>query len=58
MKVQVEVDKVSISMEIDTGACVSIIFENRYHKLWPGRSVSHIYYQVADLLQEAYYSNG
>ena len=40
IKVQVEVDKVSISMEIDTGACVSIISENRYHKLWPGRSLS------------------
>ena len=40
IKVQVEVDKVSMSMEIDTGACVSIISENRYHKLWPGRSIS------------------
>ena len=40
IKVQVEVDKVSISMEIDTDACVSIISENMYHKLWPGRSLS------------------
>ena len=40
IKVQVEVDKVSTSVEIDTGACVSIISENRYHKLWPGRSLS------------------
>ena len=32
---QVEVDKVSIPMEVDTGASVSIISENQYHKLWP-----------------------
>ena len=40
IKVQVEVDK-----EVDTGAHVSMVSENRCHKLWPGRSLSsYIYY--------------
>ena len=40
IKVLVEVDKVSIPMEVDTGASVSTISENKYHKLWPRRSLS------------------
>ena len=39
IKVHVEVDKVSIPMGVDTGASVSIMSENQYHKLWPGRSL-------------------
>ena len=33
IKVHVEVDKVSIPMEVDTGASVAIISENTYHRL-------------------------
>ena len=53
-KVQVEVNKVSISIEVDTGASVSIMSENQYHKLWP----KYMHYQIADLLKGAYYSSG
>ena len=35
IKVHVEVEKISIPMEVDTGASVSIMSENRYHKFWP-----------------------
>ena len=37
IKVHVEVEGVSIPMEVDTGASVSIVSENTYHKLRPGR---------------------
>ena len=40
IKVHVEVEKVSIPMEVDTGASVSIMSENRYHKFWPRRGLS------------------
>ena len=35
--VQVEVEKVSIPMEVDTGVSISTVSENQYHKLWPRR---------------------
>ena len=31
--VQVEVEKLSIPMEVDTGVSISIVSENQYHKL-------------------------
>lgn len=40
IKVHVQVDGVSIPMEVDTDASVSIKSENRYHSLWPGRDLS------------------
>ena len=40
IKVHVEVEKISIPMELDTGASVSIMSENRYHKFWPRRGLS------------------
>lgn len=40
IKVHVEVDKISIPMEVDTGASVAIMSENAYHKLWPRRSLN------------------
>ena len=40
IKVQVVVHKVSIPMEVDTGASVAIMSESTYHKLWPRRGLS------------------
>ena len=37
IKVHVEVDKISIPMEVDTGASVSVKSENVYYRLWPRR---------------------
>ncbi len=42
IKVHVEVDKVSIPMEVDTAASVSIMSENQYHKLWRGWILKYI----------------
>ena len=39
IKAHVEVEGVSIPIEVDTGASVSILSENTYHKLWPGRDL-------------------
>lgn len=40
IQVCVGVDNCSVTMEVDTGASVSIMSEAMYHKLWPGRSLS------------------
>ena len=40
IKVHVEVDKISIPMEVDTGASVSVMSENVYHRLWPRRGLN------------------
>ena len=42
IKVHVEVDKISIPMEVDTGASVSVMSENVYHQLWPTRGLNTI----------------
>ena len=56
IKVHVEVDKVSIPLEVDTGASVSIMSENQYRKLWRDRSLSTSFcYRIADLLKRPYY---
>jgi hypothetical protein len=41
IKVQVGVDKYMVTMEVDTGASMTIMSKPTYHKLWPGRSLSH-----------------
>ncbi len=40
IKVQVGVDECVVTMEVDTGASMTIMSETCYHKLWPGRSLS------------------
>jgi len=35
----VQLDGKEVAMELDTGASVSLMSENVYHKLWPGRSL-------------------
>ena len=40
IKAHIQVDRVSIPMEVDTGASVTLTSENRYHRLWPGRDLS------------------
>ena len=40
IQVCIGVDNCSVTMEVDTGASVSIMSEAVYHKLWPGRSLS------------------
>ena len=39
IKVPVCVDGVNVSMELDTGASVSIVSETQYKRWWPGRSL-------------------
>ena len=55
IKVHIEVDKVSIPMEVDTGASVSIMSENQ---VVAREEPKYICYQIADLLKGAYYSSG
>ena len=52
IKVQVEVDKFFISMKVYTGACVSLVFENKYHKFWRGRSLSTFTIRLQTYLKE------
>ena len=40
IKVQVGVDDCLISMEVDTGASMSLMSDATFNKLWPGRSLS------------------
>ena len=40
IKVHVELDSCKVSMEVDTGATVSIITEALYRKLWPRRGLA------------------
>jgi len=39
ISVCVQLDGKEVAMELDTGASVSLMSENVYHKLWPGRSL-------------------
>ena len=39
ISVCVQCDGKEVAMELDTGASVSLMSENVYHKLWPGRSL-------------------
>ena len=39
IKVPVRGDSVQVQMELDTGASVSIVSENQYKQIWPGRSL-------------------
>ena len=39
IQVPVSVDGVSVQMELDTGASVSIVSESLYKQYWPGRSL-------------------
>ena len=39
IKVQVEINCCNVPIEVDTGASVSIMLENLYHKLWPRRGL-------------------
>ena len=39
IKVQVGVDDCLVSMEVDTGASMSIMGETTFNKLWPGRGL-------------------
>ena len=39
-KVDLQLDDCSVSMEVDTGASISLISETTYKKLWPKRTLS------------------
>ena len=39
ISVCVQVDGKEVTMELDTRASLSLMSENVYHKLWPGRSL-------------------
>ena len=53
IKVHVEVEGVSIPMEVDTGASISIVSENTYHKIMAWEGPEGIYNQVTNLLKRA-----
>ena len=45
----VTLDSTHVSMEVDTGASVSIMSENVYKQLWPGRSLDTIQMSIIKL---------
>ena len=52
IKVPICVDGVSLCMELDTGASVSIVSETQYKQWWPGRSLDPSQIQLQTYSQE------
>ena len=50
--VLVRIDGISVAMELDTGASVSLISESQYRQLWGGRRLSTSYIQLQTYSKE------